>query len=216
MPSISADLLNSAWPLATAVLCVLGLVAMATSLVALARLRPMPFIRRFAVGALLLALGTVAGTVAIGTAGYQALTHETTAAKIRVQPMRPQRFTAALQFPDGRTESFELAGDEIYVDAHILKWKRIANLLGLHTAYELDRIAGRYHSVADEKTLPRTVYTLGTSKPINLFELRKRYVFLEPLLDAEYGSASFVPVNEPTEFEVRISTSGVLIRERAP
>ena len=110
----------------------------------------------------------------------------------------------------------QLAGDEIYVDAHILKWKPIANLLGLHTAYELDRIAGRYHSLKDEQVSPRTVHSLGTDKPIDLFNLRRRYVFLAPLLDADYGSASFVPVTQPAEFDVMISTTGVLIRERKP
>jgi len=33
-----------------------------------------------------------------------------------------------------------------------------------------------------------------------------------PLLDAEYGSASFVPAGE-RRIEVRVSTSGLLIRE---
>lgn len=216
MPIISSDLLNSPWSLAAVALCALGLAALVASMVALVQLRPLPFTLRLALGALLLALGTLAGTVAIGTAGYRALTHEATAATVRVQPVGPQRFIAAVRLPDGRTETFELAGDEIYLDAHILKWKPIANLLGLHTAYELDRIAGRYHAVSDERALPRTVHALGTDKPLDLFKLRKRYVFLEPLLDAEYGSASFVPVDKPAEFEVRVSTSGVLIRERAP
>lgn len=216
MQFISAHLLNSPWPLAAAALCVLGLVSLVASLAALARLRPLPFVLRLAAGALLLALGALVGTVAVGTVGYRALTHEATAASIRVQPIGHQRFSATLHLPDGSTQTFELAGDEIYVDAHILKWKPIANLLGLHTVYELDRIAGRYHSVSDEKSLPRTVYALGTDKPLDLFNLRKRYALLEPLLDAEYGSASFVPVNKSADLEVRVSTSGVLIRERAP
>lgn len=216
MQFISAHLLNSPWPLAAAALCVLGLVSLVASLTALARLRPLPFVLRLAAGVLLLALGALVGTLAVGTVGYRALTHEATAAVIRVQPIGPQRFSATLQLPDGSTQTFELAGDEIYVDAHILKWKPLATLLGLHTVYELDRIAGRYRSVSDEKAQPRTVYALGTDKPLDLFNLRKRYVLLEPLLDAEYGSASFVPVNKSADLEVRVSTSGLLIRERAP
>lgn len=216
MQFIGAQLLNSPWLLVAAALCVLGLVAVVASLVALVQLRPLPFMLRLTSGALLVALGVLVGTVAVGTVGYKALTHEATAAAIHVQPIGPQRFSATLRLPDGGTQTFELAGDEIYVDAHILKWKPIANLLGLRTVYELDRIAGRYQSVSDEKTLPRTVHALGTDKPLDLFKLRKRYVLLEPLLDAEYGSASFVPVNKPVDLEVRVSTSGVLIRERAP
>jgi hypothetical protein len=47
---------------------------------------------------------------------------------------------------------------------------------------------------------------------MDLFELRRRYTFLAPFLDAEYGSAAFVPVNEPAELELRVSTTGLLIR----
>jgi hypothetical protein len=48
---------------------------------------------------------------------------------------------------------------------------------------------------------------------VELFRLRQRYAFLAPLYDAEYGSATFVQVKEPAELEVRVSTSGLLVRE---
>ena len=62
----------------------------------------------------------------------------------------------------------------------------------------------------------RTVYALARDKPIDLFSLRRRYEFLSPLFDAEYGSATFVPVSRPAELELRISTSGLLLREATP
>jgi len=116
----------------------------------------------------------------------------------------------------GREARFVLAGDEIYVDAHILKWTPAANLLGLHTVYELDRIAGRYRAIEQERAATRTVYALGAAQPIDLFELRRRHAWLAPLFDAEYGSATFVPVNDAVELELRVSTSGLLIREARP
>jgi hypothetical protein len=210
------ELLASPWLTAAAVFGLLGALLLFASLVALFRIRPFRFLLSLLLGLLLITAGAFAAVVAIGTQGYRALTHEAVAAQVRVQPLGPQRFSATLRFPDGREATFELAGDEVYVDAHILKWQPIANLLGLHTAYELDRIAGRYHSLKDEQASPRTVYALGADKPIDLFNLRRRYTFLAPLLDAEYGSASFVPVTAPAELEVRISTTGVLIRERKP
>jgi hypothetical protein len=216
IPLIISDQVDAPWLLAAAGLLLLGAVVLIASLIALLRLRPLSFVMRLITGALFFALGALAGAVAIGTAGYQALNREATAARIRVEPVGPQRFNATLQFPDGHTETFALAGDEIYIDAHILKWKPIASLVGLHTAYELDRIAGRYHSLADEKAAPRTVHALGTDKPIDFFNLRRRYVFLSPLLDAEYGSASFVPVTNPAQLDVRVSNTGVLLRESTP
>jgi len=202
------------WLLAAAALIAVGALLLSASLVALLRLRPLSFLFRLTFGAVVFALGIVATTVAIGTAGYQALTREETAATVRVEPAGPQRFNATVRLADGRTQTFALAGDEIYIDAHILKWQPIANRVGLHTAYELDRIAGRYHALKDERAAPRTVHALGAPKPIDLFSLRRRFIMLAPLVDAEYGSASFVPVTRPAELEVRVSTTGLLIREK--
>jgi hypothetical protein len=201
--------------LAAIVLGAFGLVLIGAGLASLVRLRVARFTVRTLVGLLLVALGALAGGLALGVQGYHALTREDLAARISVQPLAPQQFSAIVRYPDGRSRTFNLAGDEIYVDAHILKWKPIANVVGLHTAYELDRIAGRYQELAQERAATRTVYLLRDERPVELFRLRQRYAFLAPLYDAEYGSATFVQVKEPTELEVRVSTSGLLLREAA-
>ena len=173
----------------------------------------MRFLLRTFLVLLLLAVAGIAAMVALGLEGYRALTREEVAARLTVRPTGPQRFDVAVRFPDERRVAFEVRGDEVYVDARILKWKPFANLLGVHTGYELDRLAGRYRNIDQERSAPRTVHSLAVDKPVNLFGLRQRYAFLEPLLDAEYGSAAYVPVNRPAELEVRVSTSGLLLRE---
>jgi len=171
---------------------------------------------RLLTGLLLVTLGAMAGTISVGLLGYRALTREDVAAHITVKPAGKQRFTATLRFPNGDEKTFDVAGDEIYVDAHILKWHAYANMIGLHTAYELDRVAGRYHDVKDERSAPRTVHALGRERMVDLYGLRQRHAFLEVLLDAEYGSATFVSVTKTAEFELRVSTTGLLIREVKP
>ena len=213
MPS---ELFTSPLFLAAILFGVMGVVLLFAGLVAFARLRLLSFVFRTLFGLLLLALGGVAGTIAIGIQGYRGLMREDVAARIIVKPAGPQRFDAIVRFPDGREATYVLAGDEIYVDAHILKWHPYANWIGLHTAYELDRLAGRYHDIKDERSAPRTVHALARDKPVDLYGLRRRYTFLAPLIDAEYGSATFVPVTQPAEFEVRVSTTGLLIRESVP
>src|SRR2546427_1701905 len=37
----------------------------------------------------------------------------------------------------------------------ILKWHALANLLGLSTAYELDRVGGRFRAIEQERATPR-------------------------------------------------------------
>ena len=114
--------------------------------------------------------------------GYRALTREDLAARIVVQPLGPQLFSATVHIP-GRAETsyYELAGDALYVDAHILKWHPMANVFGLHTAYELDRIAGRYDDLERERAARRTVHSLSPDRWVDLFDLRTRYAVLAPL-----------------------------------
>lgn len=197
----------------SALFLVLGGSLIIAGLVALSRARPLRFATRTLVGLLLLAVGGLVGTIGLGMRGYRALTREDVAAHISVRPLGPQRFSATVRVPDRPEMTYELSGDAIYVDAHILKWKPIVNVLGLHTAYELDRVAGRFNETEQEQSADRTVHSLAPDRPVDLFRLRRRYAFLAPLLDAEYGSGTFVPVTRPAEFEVRISTTGLLMRE---
>src|SRR4051812_46396261 len=191
-----------------------GAILVIAGLVALFRWRPMRFLLRTLFGLLLVALGALCAAIALGIQGYQALTREEVAARITVQPMSAQKFNATVRYPDGRAQSFDVAGDELYVDAHILKWKPIANLVGLHTAYELDRVGGRYQAIEQERSAPRTIYLLRDERPVELFALRQRYAFLAPLYDAEYGSATFIRVKEPADLEVLVSTTGLLVRAK--
>jgi hypothetical protein len=163
------------------------------------------------VALLLLTLAGLAGAVAVGLRGYRALTLEVTAATVTTEPVGSQRFRATIVFPDRRVAMYEVAGDAFYVDAHILKWHPVVNLLGLHTAYELDRVAGRYNDVAEERARPHTVYALARPTPVNLFQIARRGL-LGPLVDAQYGSAAFIAANRPATYEVRVSTTGLLMR----
>jgi len=167
-------------------------------------------------GALCLALAALCGTISVGVRGYRALTQEVLAATIQTEPLAARHFRATVTLADGSLHMFDLAGDAVYVDAHILKWRPVVNLLGLHTAYELDRIAGRYRSLGDEQTRERTVYSIARAKPIDVFDLARRYWLLRPLVDAEYGSATFINATEPATYEVRVSTTGLLVRRIVP
>ena len=204
------------WILGAAVLLALGLILILAGLTALFALHPLRFMTRTLLGLLLIALGVLEGTITLGIQGYRALTQEELAARISVRPYAPQRFTAKIAFPDGREASYAISGDEVYLDARILKWHALANLLGLSTAYELDRIGGRYRDLELEKSAPRTLYSLGREKPVDLFALAQRYSYLEHFVDAKYGSAAYVPVADPADLELRVSTTGLLIRPAQP
>jgi hypothetical protein len=194
----------------------MGVVLLVAAGAALRRRRPVRTSARLLLALVFFAAGAACSAIAVGIRGYRALTHEEVAAVVRTEPLGAQRFQAQFLFPDGSIATYTLAGDELYVDAHILKWQPWVNVLGLNTAYELDRVAGRYHDLAQEQQQPRTVYSLAPERRVNLFNLRRRYALLRPLLDAEYGSATFAAADSPAQYEVRVSTTGLLIRKLEP
>jgi hypothetical protein len=164
-------------------------------------------------GALFLSLAALAVVLGVSTQGYRALTLEEVAATVTTIPTGPQAFQAFVEFPDGRDTTFHVTGDQLLVDAHILKWRPLANILGVHTQYELDRLGGRYLDIQDERTAPRNVHSLKNDKPVDLFHLARRYTLLAYLVDTEYGSATYIGVERPARFEIRVSTTGLLVRE---
>jgi hypothetical protein len=190
-----------------------ALVAAATS--AFRRRAPFRGGATLLIGVLTLALAGSTGAAAWSLARFQALTRETTAATIRIEPTGPQRFSATVTLRDGTSRRFALAGDQVWVDAQIVKWHPWANALGLHTAYRLERIGGRYRSLDDERTAARTVDALhDDARPSDLVAWAGRRDWLRPLIDARYGSASYLAADAPATVEVRVSTSGLLMRER--
>lgn len=202
--------------LLTIIALVCAFFSLAFLIIAMAALKKRRFFStavRSLLALLMLTLALLFGAISISLQGYRALTKEERAAVVRVEPAGPQQFIARFTFPDGSQRAFSLAGDQLYVDAHILKWTPLVNMLGLHTVYELDRVAGRYENLNDETSRPRTVHILSKDKPIDMFNLRRRFEALSPLVDAEYGSATFINTSSAEEFSIMVSTTGLLIRK---
>jgi hypothetical protein len=203
------------------VMAAFALLSVVLLVVALAAVRKRRWIRTgmtLVLAVLFLALAALAATLGVAMQGYRALTREVVAATVVTRPTGPERFVATFTFPDGRREHFEITGNALYVDAHIVKWHPRANILGLHTAYQLDRVAGRYDRLEDEQTKPRRIFALSRPTPVDMFQLARSLAFLRRLgrwgrvVDTEYGSATFIAAREPTQLELRVSTSGLLFR----
>jgi hypothetical protein len=194
-------------------LAALSLVLFVVAIRAFRRRRWLASVGSAGSGALFLSLAALSATLAVSTQGYRALTLEEVAATVTTVPTGPRAFQAFVEFPDGRDTTLNVRGDQLLMDAHILKWRPLANVLGVHTWYEMDRLSGRYADIHDEIFLPRTVHSLGTQKPADLFMLAQRYTLLALLVDTEYGSATYVEVKGPARFEIRVSTTGLLVRE---
>ncbi len=176
------------------------------------RVRVFASIRRLGSFLLFFMITSTISVIVIGTIGYQALVREESVARIVVSPLAEQRFNARLLFPDGSQQVFALKGDELLVDAYVLKWKPWTNILGLHTAYRLERVVGRYRSIEDESSKERTVFAISNKTGEGVAQWREDFKVLSFLLDVEHGSASFVNADEKKSYQLMITTDGLLIR----
>jgi len=163
------------------------------------------------VGLLLLAIAALMVAISINLYTYDRLTHESTVAELRFQGIGPQHFLAYLMFKNN-TKILDLRGDEWQVDARVLKWHGTAVLIGFDTLYRLDRLSGRYWDLSQERTGPRTVYSLSEEPGLDLWMIAKRYARWIPWVDAVYGSATYMPMVDGAHYTVSVSSSGLLAR----
>jgi len=163
-------------------------------------------------GLLLLALGGFVIAVAVNLYTYQVLIQEQQVAELRFEALGPQYFRVYVLPEADTTQVLELRGDEWQIDARVLKWTGLANLLGMKTVYRLERLSGRYRDVQLERTGVHTAHRLDEDKGIDLWALAQKSKWKLPWLDAVYGSAAYLPMADKARYRVSMSNSGLVVR----
>jgi hypothetical protein len=143
---------------------------------------------------------------------YHRLTHESPVSEIYFKAKNHQHFWAYISFQDSRAMGFDMFGDEWQLDVRILKWRGIALLMGFKTVYRLDRLSGRYTHIDQERKAARSVYALEENPGINLWDLARKHSKWIPWIDAYYGSATYLPMVDGGQYQISVSTSGLLAR----
>jgi hypothetical protein len=198
-----------------ALIVVLGLIAVLFFVAAIRRVRRRRLVGGLMSGLTALTLLLIAGCavlIATSLRTYQRLSAEQPAGELQLTGIGYHQFNGVFTFPSGERSDFALRGDEWQIDARVLKWRALASLLGFDAAYRLDRISGRYTSVEDERSLPRTVYPLNPPDRVDLWALVHRYNSWLPWVDALYGSATYVPMADGALYEIKVSQSGLMAR----
>jgi hypothetical protein len=158
---------------------------------------------------LLAAAGAVLLTMNLYT--YARLTHEQEAARVAIRQLDERLYVVSVQTRKPPARHFQVRGDEWQIDARVLKWRPMGNLLGFDTLYRLERLSGRYGSIAAERSAPRSVHSLAPETPLDLWTLLRQHEYI-PFADALYGSAAYVPMAEGAEYRVSVSASGLVVR----
>ena len=164
-------------------------------------------------GLMLLVVAVAIGLIAYDIFRFKQIMQEQVIATISFKKIEKQRFDAILVNSKGDEQIFSLNGDQWQLDARIIKLKGYLATFGLRPAYRLDRIGGRYYDLDEERTAKRTVYPLNQSLyGIDTWSWINQHPDWLPIVDAMYGSATYLPMADGALYEVSLSNTGLLAR----
>jgi len=172
--------------------------------------------RHAGTGLLLASMTGLALALGLNFYTYQRLTNEQEVAGISVRALTPGHFQLTATFPGQHMRQFDLRGDAWQLDARILKWKGPATLLGLDARYRLERLSSRYADIDAERRSPHSIYALAEGGSLDIWTLAHEYSRWLPFVDAVYGSATYLPLADGAQYEVRITQSGLIARPLNP
>jgi hypothetical protein len=157
-------------------------------------------------------LGGLAGIVLLG---YRRLAAEAEVARIEAHALAAQRYAVDIRTPDGESRRVEIAGDDWQLDARVIKWTPRAVVLGAPPLYRIERIGGRYRDIAQERSAMRSVVALDDSVLPDLWTLKRRFPHWLPWIDADYGSAAYLPLVDGGRYVVTLAAAGGLVARPA-
>ena len=170
---------------------------------------------RFTWALVFVLLAMVGGGAGLSLRGYRLLTHEQAVATISARQLAPQQFAVRAEFPDNTQADGTLRGDEWQLDARVIKWKPTAVTLGAEPLYRLDRLSGRYRDPAQAQTNTVSLIDVGGDSIIDLWQLKRRFPQWLPWIDADYGSAAYLPLFDGGRYSVSLSPLGGLVARPA-
>lgn len=162
-----------------------------------------------------IASATMASLVAILVFSYftyTQLTREQRVSSIQFTRIAPFEFRARLMIDGELDRFFVLTGDEWQMDARLVTWKAPATVLGFDPIYRLDRLSGRYGDVDQERTQPRSVHALSPKPALDVWNVARRFPWLLPGVDAQYGAATYVPMLDGAVYDVSLSRDALIAR----
>ncbi len=146
---------------------------------------------------------------------YQRLTYEANIADIYVRQLESQKYQLSISYSneDKDQQYYVLVGDQWQLDARILKWSGWANLLGLDSYYQLDRLSGRYDDVEQARLSLPSIHDLSTqSRGLDVWKLKKLLRDRLDFVDTLFGQGVFMPMLDGAHYQLSIGQGGLLVR----
>lgn len=163
----------------------------------------------------LILLALLACALSLSLDGYQRLVAEEPVATVGVRAFGPQQWAVRVDLADGSHESVQLAGDDWQLDARVIKWTPRAVSLGAQPLYRVERLSGRWRDTAKAQATPPSVAALGGDGVLDLWQLKRQYPAWLPWVDADFGSAAYMPLIDGARYQVTLAAAGGLVARPA-
>lgn len=163
-------------------------------------------------GFVVLALAGLIGLIGYDISTYASLPGEQPLVTLTFQAQGPQRYEVRLdQGKETRTAMLE--GDLWQLDLHMLRWKSLAELIGLESGYRLERLSGRYLAV-EQQNLARYGRVELSEKPLGVdiwqsLELGQRDMHL---VDAQMLRVDYMPIADGAVYTVELVSTGLIAK----
>ena len=146
---------------------------------------------------------------------YQRLTHESPIADIYLRKLAHQEYQLSLSLSERDEDQhyYVIKGDQWLLDARILKWKGWANLIGLDSFYQLERLSGRYHDPVQASRQSGTVIDLSQQpRGLDIWKLKQLLRDRMSFVDTVFGQGVYMPMIDGAHFQVSIGQAGLIVR----
>lgn len=194
--------------LATIVLAAAGAVMVIAGLLSFRRPRWfLTWLKGMAVFGLILA-GVYVLVIAVNLTSYRSLVGMQTVATISTKRQADQIWQVTLQGQGDIAAVRTLQGDQWQIDARIIRFSGPFQWLDIAPGYRLEQLSGRYTSLEQERTAPRTAIGLSEGIWPDLWQWDQQFNL--PFVDAVDGSMTFMPMRDEAVFEVKLSSSGLV------
>jgi hypothetical protein len=140
---------------------------------------------------------------------YKQLLSEVPIATISMFEKDSQNFDVTLIPAGGGELRFDIYGDQWQLDARLLTWVGPIAAIGKKPLYRLDRISGRYISLEQARNAEQSVFGLEQSDTIDIWKILQA---LPSWIDANYGSAVYMPMENGAVYSVHLTAKGMNVR----
>ena len=152
--------------------------------------------------------GLYALVVAANLTSYRSLVGMQTVATISTQRQAEQIWQVTLQSQGEIASVRTLQGDQWQIDARIIRFSGPFRWLDIAPGYRLEQLSGRYTSLEQERSAPRTVIGLAEGIWPDLWQWDQQFNW--PFVEAVDGNMTFMPMRDGAVFEVKLSSSGLV------